>query len=49
MEADDMEIEIPLENYYMDGEMLLENDDMDDDYTKIGISLENHYMDGQLL
>ena len=47
MEDDYMEMEVPLENLYMDGQFLFKNDDMENDYMDIQIPLENHDMDGQ--
>ena len=37
MEDDYKEIAIPLENHYMDGQILLENDCMEDDGMEVGI------------
>ena len=42
MEDDHMEIEIHLNDHYMDGQMLLEHDYMEGDYMEIEIPLQHH-------
>ena len=49
MDVDDLEIESFFENYYMDGPIHLENDDMDNDYIGIELRWETYYMDGRIL
>ena len=43
-----MEIEIPSEPHYMDGEIPLEHFCMEDDYMEIENPLEHHDMDGSI-
>ena len=40
-----MEIEILLDNHYMDVQIILENNYMEDDYMEIEIPLAHHDMD----